>query len=122
ALLFRLRKDYGEQSKIAVSDSFGAQRLADHQRLIDRLTKRVDDLRRAMLLAKQSGPQIRISQDNARALVQKFGDIKVVTLPAWKNVFAQYVLQLEQKKTVELLGMVDNATDEALRRGADLLR
>lgn len=105
-----------------VTDSFASQKLADVKRHIDRMEKRVDDLRRAMLLAKQMAPQIRMMQDNARALVEKVGDVKMVTLPAWGNVFSLYVLQLEQANTVQLLDGVDEATNAALRQGADLLR
>jgi uncharacterized protein YaaN involved in tellurite resistance len=120
--LVSLSADYEVQKGVALHDSFGAQRLADHQRVISRVEKRVDDLRRAMLLAKQSAPQIRLMQENARALVQKFGDVKAVTLPAWKNAFGLYALQLEQRDAARLLEAVDNVTDDALRRSADLLR
>lgn len=106
----------------APSDAFDAQRVAEAQRAAERIEKRVDDLKRAMLLAKQTAPQIRLMQDNARALVQKFGDVKTVTLPAWKNTFTLYIAQLEQKKAVELINAVDDATDAALRQGADMLR
>ena len=106
----------------APTTAFEAQQLAEVERSADRIEKRVDDLRRAMLLAKQTAPQIRQAQDNARALVQKFGDVKTLTLPAWKNTFSLYIVQLEQKKAVGVLNAVDDATDAALRRGADLLR
>jgi uncharacterized protein YaaN involved in tellurite resistance len=117
-----LAADYEIESKKAVGDSFGAQVLADYQRLLDRLEKRKDDLMRAMLLSKQYAPQVRMMQEDARALVSKFDSVKVVTLPAWQNTFTLYVLQLEQKQSVEVLNAVDDATDAALRKSADLLR
>lgn len=122
AKLVEMRAAYELASQQPTSDSFAAQKLADFQRLLDRLEKRVDDLRRAMLLSKQMAPQIRMMQENARAIVQKFGDVKTVTLPAWKNTFSLYVLHLEQKNTVALLNSVDDATEDALKKGADLLR
>lgn len=103
-------------------DGFEAQVMADYQRLMAHLQKREDDLRRAMLLSKQMAPQIRIMQDDSRALVQKFADVKAVTLPAWRNSFSLYVLQVEQKKSVQLINDIDAATDAALKRSADLLR
>ena len=121
-LLVQLQQDFVAAQEIAVHDSFGAQRLADHQRIIDRMGKRIDDLRRAMLLCKQMAPQIRMMQENARALVSKFGDLKEVSLPAFKNSFSLYVLQLEQEQGVKLAQSVDDMTDAALRRNADLLR
>lgn len=117
-----LAADYEVESKKPVGDSFGAQVLADYQRLLDRLEKRSDDLQRAMLLSKQYAPQVRMMQEDARSLVSKFDTVQVVTLPAWQNNFTLYVLQLEQKQSVEVLDAVDDATDAALRQGADQLR
>lgn len=114
--------DFEAAKQIAVNDPFGAQRLADHARLIDRLSKRIDDIERAQMLSKQMAPQLRQMQEQARALVSKFGDVKAVTLPAWKNNFGQYVLALEQKEAVRVLAEVDAVTEAALRNGAELLR
>ncbi len=121
-LAAQVRVDYEHEAGKGVTDGFAAQILGDYQRLIQRLEKRVDDLERAKLLSKQVAPQIRTMQEDARSLVQKFGDVKAVTLPAWKNTFSLYILQLEQKQAVELLNAVDDTTDAALRKGADLLR
>lgn len=118
----RLAADYAVESKKKVGDSFGAQVLADYQRLLDSLEKRGDDLQRAMLLSKQFAPQVRLMQDDARALVGKFATVQSVTLPAWQNNFTLYVIQLEQKQSVDVLDAVDDATDAALRKGADQLR
>lgn len=103
-------------------DAFEAQALAEHERFADRIEKRIDDWNRAMLLSKQTAPQIRMMQDNARGLVEKLSDVKGVTVPAWKNAFSLYLLQMEQKQTVDVVNAVDEATDAALRRGATLLR
>lgn len=103
-------------------DAFEAQAIAEQQRLVARLGKRLDDLTRAMLLAKQTAPQIRLMQDNADGLVQKLEDLKAVTLPAWRNAFSLYLLNMEQQKTKDLANAVDEATDAALRQGAELLR
>lgn len=104
------------------TDAFSAQRVNDVRTRIDRLEKRIDDLRRAMLLAKQAAPEIRLLQENARTLSMKFKDVKAVTIPAWQNAFALYLMQLEQKKGAELVTAVHDATDEAFRMQADLLR
>lgn len=103
-------------------DAFEAQQVSDLQRFAERVEKRIDDWKRAMLLAKQTAPQIRMMQDNARGLVEKFGDVKDVTVPAWKNAFSLYLLHMEQKQAVDVVNSVDEATDAALRRGATLLR
>lgn len=103
-------------------DSFAAQRMQDLDNKIQRLEKRIDDLNRGMLLAKQTAPEIRLLQDNARTLVTKFKDIKTVTIPAWKTAFTLYLGQLEQKKSAALANAVSDATDAAFTAQADLLR
>lgn len=111
-----------EQAKSAPADTFTAQHLADYQAKMLRLEKRVDDLGRAKYLAKLSAPQIRIMQDNARTLAEKFNDIKVTTIPAWQNTFSMYLVQLEQQKGAQLANAVHDATDDAFKLQADLLR
>lgn len=104
------------------TDAFAAQNVADLTNRLDRLEKRIDDINRSMLLAKQAAPQIRLMQDNARSLASKFKDVKAVTIPAWQNAFALYLMQLEQQKGAQLANAVHDATDEAFRMQADMLR
>ena len=104
------------------TDSFAAQRIADLDEKIQRLEKRLDDLSRGMLLAKQMAPEIRLLQSNARTLVTKFHDVEEVTIPAWKNAFTLYIVQMEQRKGAALATTVDDATDAAFIAQADALR
>ena len=104
------------------TDSFAAQRLADLKSRRDRLEKRIDDLKRGMLLSKQMAPQIRLGQDNARALTAAFADIVSVAIPAWRNVFTSYILQLEAKQSAKVGNVAYDATNEAFRAQADQLQ
>lgn len=110
------------ESESKATDAFSAQRIADQKNRIDRLEKRIDDIRRSMLLAKQAAPEIRLLQDNARTLASKFKDVKAVTIPAWQNAFSLYLVQLEQKKSAELITQIHDTTDEAFKMQADMLR
>lgn len=121
-LLVTLNQQLEEEKKIVNPDAFSAQRIADVQARIDRAEKKIDDLERAKLLCKQLAPQIRIMQSNARSLSQKFADVKTVTIPAWKNAFTLYIVNLEQKKGAQLANAVHDATDDAFKMQADLLR
>lgn len=98
-----------------------ASSLLDLKRKLDAAEKRADDLRRAQLLSKQAAPQIRLLQDNARALVDKFIDVRDVTIPAWRNVFTLYLAALEQQQGAKVTQAVDDATDAALRKQSELL-
>jgi uncharacterized protein YaaN involved in tellurite resistance len=103
-------------------ESMAAQRHYDQTALADRLEKRVDDLKRVCMLAEQTAPQIRLMQENSRMLVNKFNDIKNLTIPAWQKQFALQVILLEQERGAKLVESIDDATNEAMRRSADLLR
>ena len=64
---------------------------------------------------------IRIIQSNNLMLVDKFYAIKNITIPAWKNQISLAISLNEQKNSVQLANNIDDATNEILRRNADLL-
>ncbi|WP_306395696.1 toxic anion resistance protein [Telluria beijingensis] len=115
----RLRQAVAQQG--AAANAFEAQQATELRRRLERLEKRIDDLRRAMLMATQMVPQIRLSQDNARALTDTFTDIVNVSIPAWRNVFSLYLLQLEAKQSAAVANAAYDATDAAFRAQADML-
>lgn len=121
-LVVELNAQLAQEQSVVNPDSFAAQRISDVQSRIQRAEIKIDNLERAKLLCKQLAPQIRLMQSNARLLTQKFSDIKVITLPAWKNVFTLYIVNIEQKKAGQLANAVDDATDAAFRAQADQLR
>ena len=79
------------------------------------------DLRTLQQSALQTLPMIRIIQSNNLMLVDKFYAIKNITLPAWKNQISLALSLNEQKNSVELANTIDDATNELLRRNAELL-
>jgi uncharacterized protein YaaN involved in tellurite resistance len=106
----------------AAVDPMEAQALADRKQLLMRLEKRVDDLKRAQMIAMQTAPEIRLLQNNSRMLIAKFQDIVSITIPAWKKQFSLQLLLEEQQKSAQLVTQIDDATNDALKRNADLLR
>ncbi|WP_300454429.1 toxic anion resistance protein [Accumulibacter sp.] len=104
------------------SDPMAAQAIADRRQLAVRLEKRIDDLKRAQMIAMQTAPEIRLLQNNSRMLIGKFQDIVAVTIPAWKKQFSLHILMEEQAKSAALVTAIDDATNAALRKNADLLR
>mgnify|MGYP003341000178 FL=1 len=71
--------------------------------------------------AMQTLPMIRIIQSNNMMLVDKFYAIKNITLPAWKNQISLAISLNEQRNSVQLANTIDDATNELLKRNADLL-
>ncbi len=97
------------------------QQIYDLNHLANNLEKRVSDLQVLQQSAMQTLPMIRIIQSNNLMLVDKFYAIKNITLPAWKNQISLAISLQEQKNSVQLAKNIDDATNDLLRRNADLL-
>ncbi len=102
-------------------DQHTTQQIYDLNHLVNNLEKRVSDLQVLQQSAMQTLPMIRIIQSNNLMLVDKFYAIKNITLPAWKNQISLAISLQEQKNSVQLAQNIDDATNELLRRNADLL-
>ena len=97
------------------------QKIYDLNHLANNLEKRVSDFQILQHSAMQSLPMIRIIQSNNLMLVDKFYAIKNITIPAWKNQISLAISLNEQKNSVQLASNIDDATNEILRRNAELL-
>lgn len=102
-------------------DQANVQQIYDLNHTANNLEKRVHDLQMLQQSALQTLPMIRIIQSNNLMLVDKFYSIKNITLPAWKNQISLALSLNEQKNSVELANTIDDATNELLRRNAELL-
>ena len=102
-------------------DQQTVQHIYDLNHAANNLEKRVHDLQMLQQSALQTLPMIRIIQSNNLMLVDKFYAIKNITLPAWKNQISLALSLQEQKNSVELANTIDDATNELLRRNAELL-
>lgn len=99
----------------------GVQQLADLDALVANLDKRIGDLQALQHSALQSLPTIRMIQANNQMLVDKFHTIREITVPAWKRQFMLALTLNEQRNAVQLATTIDDATNDLLRRNADLL-
>ena len=104
-----------------INDPLCAQSYNDWQASINRFSKRVSDLEAAQMMAVHAMPEIRMIQSNNQTLVEKFGNAKTLTIPAWKKQFVLAVSLDEQKKAANLAETVDNATNDFYKANADLL-
>lgn len=113
--------DYALTLTPSATDVFAAQAFADLKRRRERLDKRIDDLRRGMMVANQVVPKLRMSQDNARGLADTFTGIVVVGIPVWRGTFTEYLLQLEAKQSAVVANSAYDAINAALVSQADIL-
>lgn len=103
------------------TDQTTTQQIYDLNHFSNNLEKRVGDLQVLQQSAMQMLPMIRIIQSNNLMLVDKFYAIKNITLPAWKNQISLAISLQEQQNSVQLAKNIDDATNELLRKNADLL-
>ena len=103
-------------------DPMAVQVVADFEASVNRFEKKVHDLKINKTIAIQSAPQIRLIQNNDKALIDRVQTAIYSTIPLWKN---QLVIALGLQAQQDVLRMqqaVNNTTNELLRRNAELLQ
>ncbi len=97
------------------------QEAQDFANMIDRFDKKVYDLEATRTICLQNAPQIRMIQNNDIIMSDKIHSAIVNTIPLWKN---QMILTLGLQHTAEAVkaqNMVDETTNEMLKKNAELL-
>lgn len=102
-------------------DAAKAQELADYKNALTRFEKRLTDLNLIKTLALQTGPQIRLIQENSLTLIQKILTTNELTIPLWKRSFVIALALNEQKEALELENMVNDANNALLEQNAKML-
>ena len=103
-------------------DPMAVQVVADFEASVNRFEKKVHDLKISKTIAIQSAPQIRLIQNNDKALIDRVQTAIYSTIPLWKN---QLVIALGLQAQQDVLRMqqaVNNTTNELLRSNAELLQ
>ena len=99
-----------------------AQAYNDLAQMCNRFEKKLHDLELTRLVSIQMGPQTRMLQNNDTLMVEKIQSSLVNTIPLWKS---QMVLALgleNSRKATAAQTAVTNATNELLKRNADMLK
>ena len=99
-----------------------AQAYNDLAQMCNRFEKKLHDLELTRMVSIQMGPQTRMLQNNDTLMVEKIQSSLVNTIPLWKS---QMVLALgleSSRKATAAQTAVTNATNELLKRNADMLK
>ena len=99
-----------------------AQAYNDLAQMCDRFDKKLHDLELTRMVSIQMGPQTRMLQNNDTLMVEKIQSSLVNTIPLWKS---QMVLALgleNSRRATAAQTAVTNATNELLRKNADMLK
>ena len=115
--LAELRKKAQESGKAE-----DEQRYNDYVQLCDRFEKKLYDLELTRMVSLQLGPQTRLLQNNDTLMVEKIQSSLVNTIPLWKS---QMVLSLgleHNRQATAAQSAVTEATNELLKKNADMLK
>ena len=113
-----------ELQKIAQEsgEQLDAQKVHDMEIIINRLEKKIYDLKTTRIISIQMAPQIRLLQNNEAELVEKIQGSMTNTIPLWKN---QMVLALGINNARQALGAqkaVTKLTNDMLKKNSEMLK
>ncbi len=119
-----LKKTLPELKKAADSsgDPLDAQKYQDCLQFVNRFEKKLYDLKVSRMVALQTGPQIRLIQNNNQALVEKIQSSILNTIPLWKNQMVIAISLFRQKKALEVQREVTETTNELLAKNSEMLK
>lgn len=106
---------------IGQEDPAARTRRAELDTALRLIEKRVSDLQILQHAADQTLPMIRLIQANAIQLIEKFAAVRDITLPMWRNQFAIQLSLEDQRNAVALSNAIDDASNELMRRNAELV-
>lgn len=96
--------------------------ISDKRDFINRLDRRLADLKVVRFILMQSLPQIRLIQSNNISIAEKAQTILTTTLPVWKNQLTLSVAMHRQQQNIEIQKKVSSTTEEILRKNAQRLQ
>ena len=106
----------------ASGDPMAVQVVSDFEGSVQRFEKKVHDLKISKTIAIQTAPQIRLIQNNDKALVDRVQTAIYNTIPLWKNQMVIALGLKAQQDTLRLQQAVTNTTNELLKRNAEMLK
>ncbi|MDY4473919.1 toxic anion resistance protein [Mitsuokella sp.] len=106
----------------AANDPMAVQVVADYEANVDRFEKKLHDLKISKTIAIQTAPQIRLIQNNDKALIDRVQTAIYSTIPLWKNQLVIALGLSAQQKVLRMQQAVNRTTNELLKRNAELLQ
>ena len=98
------------------------QKVNDLNQFLNRLDKRVYDLKTARQMTIQQAPQIRLIQNTNQALSEKIQTSINTAIPLWKNQIVVALTLLRQKEAVTAQRQVSETTNELLTKNSEMLK
>lgn len=104
------------------ADQMLVQKVNDLNQFLNRLEKRVHDLRITRQITLQQAPQIRLIQNTNQALAERIQTSINTAIPLWKNQIVISLTLLRKQDAVAAQRRVSDATNEMLKRNSEMLK
>ena len=99
-----------------------AQAYNDMMQMCNRFEKKLHDLELTRMVSIQMGPQTRMLQNNDTLMVEKIQSSLVNTIPLWKSQMVLALGMENSRKATAAQSAVANATNELLKKNAEMLK
>lgn len=103
-------------------DQMMVQKVNDLNQYLNRLDKRVHDLRVTRQITLQQAPQIRLIQNTNQALSERIQTSINTAIPLWKNQIVISLTLLRKQDAVAAQREVSDATNEMLQKNSEMLK
>lgn len=104
------------------ANQMDVQDVNDMMQYINRLEKRVHDLKLSRQITLQSAPQIRMIQNINQTLAEKIQSSILTSIPLWKNQMAIALTLLRQESASKAQQEVSNTTNDLLTKNSEMLK
>src|SRR5699024_8804361 len=98
------------------------QDVNDMMQYVNRLEKRLHDLKLFRQITLQSAPQIRMIQNINQTLAEKIQSSILTSIPLWKNQMAIALTLLRQESASKAQQAVTNTTNDLLTKNSEMLK
>lgn len=98
------------------------QKVNDLSQFLNRLEKRIHDLKVTRQLTIQQAPQIRLIQNTNQQLAEKIQSSINTAIPLWKNQIVIHLTLMRQQDAVHAQQQVSQTTNELLRQNSKILK
>ena len=106
----------------ASADPMAVQVVADFEAGVERFEKKVHDLKLSRTIAIQTAPQIRLIQNNDKALIDRVQTAIYSTIPLWKNQLVIALGLQSQRRVLDMQRAVSDTTNTLLQKNAEMLK
>lgn len=111
-----------KQRAMESNNQMDVQNVNDMTQYINRLDKRLHDLKLSRQIAIQSAPQIRMVQDINQTLAEKIQSSVLTSIPLWKNQMAISLTLLRQESASKAQSAVSQTTNDLLLKNSEMLK